>query len=354
MDFFCLFTKQTNSPHKKCPSSPTEHLKWLLFWLVVIYTHLGCLPEPKIEVKTPINPTHTLSKDYDSIHAPISIEPFVHTLEHHIPQIRTQLTQDLRLPIPKVSIYVQPSHQEMIQLAQAHHGRLPPEWAQGLAYPRLHQIYIQKGPLKQVLSTLHHEYIHIALANLPSLPLWLNEGVAVVFSEGLSWERMWTLNENANLGRLLSFNQLIRRFPYSSNQAQLAYAQSAHFVNYLIDQYGLTQFQSFLRLCGQNQSLEKASVSAFDTPFYKVEAQWKVQFKQGWSWIFFLFQESTIWAIVICLFMIRGWSVIRNKKRAIQDMIKKDHLLYERERTAIFVDEESFSSSASSFSKQKD
>ena len=185
-------------------------------------------------------------------------------------------------------------------------------------------------------------------------PLWLNEGVAVVFSEGVSWERMWTLNENANLGSLLSFSQLSRRFPYSSTQAKLAYAQSAHFVQYLINQFGLEDFQRFLYLSGQNQSVEKAAADVFQRSFYKIENQWRVQFKKGWSWLFFLLQESTIWAVVILLFILRGWTTIRKKRRLIQEMIEQDRLLYEQERNSIFVDEESFSSSSSSFYEQKD
>jgi hypothetical protein len=122
----------------------------------------------------------------------------------------------------------------------------------------------------------------------------------------------------------------------------------------LIDQFGLNAFQTFLSLSGHNQSIEKAAVHAFQTPFYKIEAQWRDQFKQGFSWLFFLVQESTIWAVVILLFIFRGWVAIRKKKYLIQEMIEQDRLLHEHERTSIFVDEESFSSSASSFSEQKD
>lgn len=308
---------------------------------ITLFSFYGCT-EPEIQLQSPIASIASQnqpesSQTFDIIHAPLSLKPLAHQLEKQIPSIRKQLVNKLGLSIPKAHIFLQPSHQKMIQLATQHHSSVPPEWAHGLAYPKKAQIYLQKAPLNQLKSTLYHEYVHIALGGVPNLPLWLNEGLSVFLSEGLSWQRSWALNESASLGTLLSFNQITHRFPYSSTQAQLAYAQSAHFISYLYSHFGDQHVQKLLQSLKKGQNFNTAFADLFEKSLYSIEDLWKKQFKLKWGWIFFILQESTIWAIVILLFIIRGFKIIFDRKKKIREMIQQDQFTYEQERTQIII-----------------
>jgi hypothetical protein len=205
-------------------------------------------------------------------------------------------------------------------LAEQQHKYTPPAWSAGLAYPHSREIYLPEVPFNQLLPLLKHELIHIALGkSRDRLPLWTNEGIAVAIGEGLSWERMWTLNEAAAQKTLISFHQLTKRFPHSGTRAHIAYAQSAHFIAYLQEVYGKDKFKKWLAALLQGQSLEQASKEHLNHEFWFIERSWRQGLEKGiFAQIALLFKMDTIWALSILLFVFFGFKKIAQRKKRLR------------------------------------
>jgi hypothetical protein len=202
------------------------------------------------------------------------------------------------------------SAREMKRAAHEAHGWAPPEWANGLAYPREGVIYLHQDAPQELARTLTHELAHLALAPQPSpsgsvgaqLPLWLNEGLAVWASEPVSFERMKTLTEARLSGRLLPFQRLMRAFPASPSHAQLAYAQSVHFVTYLADTHGAPALRRFTRALLAGTSLDEASEQAFERSFRGLEGAWRTSLTHSpWASLTLLAQEGVALALALSL-----------------------------------------------------
>ena len=261
----------------------------------------------------------------DQIHAPLRLEHLAHQLKSLLPQARAQVGEHVGLPVPAVTIYLSQNEADMKREATRRHKHHPPEWANGLAYPRQRTIYLHAAPLKELKRTLVHELVHIALGQGASLPLWINEGASVAFSEGISWERMWRLNEASIAGQLSSFHSLTRRFPMSGSVAQIAYAQSAHLVYQMGDRYGDDALRQFLKALTHGRSVDQASRQAFGLSLSEVERRWRRDMERGAMSTLSLFaQESTIWAITIFIFLVGGALKIRQRKRD-RPLLDDDH-----------------------------
>jgi len=191
--------------------------------------------------------------------------------------VEAQLGMSLSEPI---TIKLAEDVEEMKALAKQEQGWSPPEWANGLAYPHKRVIYLHRDHDRGLERTLRHELAHIAVAEL-ELPLWLNEGLAVWASERVSFERMKALAQARLTGDLIPISTLSRSFPSSPTRAQLAYAESAHFVTHLADQEGHAALHKLLRGLASGEPLARASELSFGRSLRELEGEWRAELTHG-------------------------------------------------------------------------
>ncbi len=155
-----------------------------------------------------------------------------------------QLERDLASPAPpELRVYVYPdpaAPQSGLQLA----GRT---WSGAHADPTLGVVLVAFDPDSQSFAELErslpHEITHVLLAQrlasaYPDLPAWLSEGLATLQEPAPDPAQRLALEQSAQAGTLLPIASLCSAFPVAGEQAILAYAQSASFVQYLRDVYG--------------------------------------------------------------------------------------------------------------------
>ena len=234
-----------------------------------------------------------------------------HALQPLLTEAGARVEERLGLSPPaRFEVRLLDSAREMKRAAHEAHGWAPPEWANGLAYPREGVIYLHQDAPQALARTLTHELAHLALAPRPSssgsvgtqLPLWLNEGLAVWASEPVSFERMKTLTEARLSGRLLPFQHLTRAFPVSPSHAQLAYAQSVHFVTHIADTHGAPALRRFTRALLAGASLDEASEQAFERTFERLEGAWRASLTHSrWARFTLLAQEGVALALALSL-----------------------------------------------------
>jgi hypothetical protein len=117
---------------------------------------------------------------------------------------------------------------------------------------------------------LPHEMAHIIFREFvgfdKSLPLWLDEGVAIL-AEADSSQRLMYAKEAVLKGAYIPLDKLSNMNNYASMDPYIFYSQSASVVDFLLDRYGRNNFVNFCRELRDNNSWQAALKKV-----YKIES----------------------------------------------------------------------------------
>lgn len=216
--------------------------------------------------------------------------------------------------------------EQMLAEARRLFGGRPPEWAAGLAWPRARTIllHVGIGP-GELQSTFRHEISHIALGTIGEgrrIPRWFKEGLAIRQGEGVDLERAWKLTEAATLGVLLPLEDLDRGFPASGARAGVAYAQSVHFIGYLLGTYGEAAFHQLIDGLGEGLPFEEAMTAAYAAPLWEIEADWLSSLKVRWGWLPIIFGSTSLW-VFAAIMLVMGWRRRKRQRAQRVEQLKK-------------------------------
>jgi tetratricopeptide (TPR) repeat protein len=134
-----------------------------------------------------------------------------------------------------------------------------PAWAGGAFDGRI-RVPVERGgmPPSRFEALLTHEFVHAVVAALsgPSAPAWLNEGLAGVMEPGGAAGARSVLAATAERIPLADLHQRFAQLP--PDRVPLAYAQSAHAVQRLIDLRGPAAATALLRALGDGEPFGRA------------------------------------------------------------------------------------------------
>ncbi|MHB8874926.1 MAG: peptidase MA family metallohydrolase [Myxococcaceae bacterium] len=181
-------------------------------------------------------------------------------------------------------------------------GGKVPSWASALAYPVHNVVLIEAHSLSQPdgQATLRHELSHVALGQLGGpWPRWFQEGLAV----HLTGEQRYSMTHYATLfravrqDRVFHFEDLSDRWPDHPGDVEIAYAQSAAFLGYLVEHHGPGAMSALLDAVGQGEPFETSFGKAFRTSLLLEEGAWRRELPQRYSWVPIVTGGSTLWAL---------------------------------------------------------
>ncbi len=188
----------------------------------------------------------------------------------------------LPLPTEPTQIYIYPSArdvQEALQLASFN-------WVAGHADPWLNIVLasIPAGPEQktELQRQIPHELMHIWLYNFTegingdyqALPAWLNEGLATLVERFTVTGYPALLAEAYTAESLLPVVSLCDRFPSDTSLALLAYAQSASFTRYILQNYGSSGLEKLIRFYADGLECERGIEEAFGISLAQIEQEW--------------------------------------------------------------------------------
>ncbi|MBN2045586.1 MAG: hypothetical protein JW757_11240 [Anaerolineales bacterium] len=209
-------------------------------------------------------------------------------VEDVIYQHRENFGRYLDLPYPDlIQIYIYPTvsaYQSALELSNI-------AWTAGHANPDQNTILmvIPTGFDQQldIQRQIPHEIAHIRLAsylegNSEVLPMWFNEGIASL-AESFTAPEYWQILQNAyQKDNLIPLEDLCSSFPYYSDDAALAYAESESFVSYLETRYGKAGLQALLDAYKSGQTCQNGVLVALGSNLERLEADWfQATFNQG-------------------------------------------------------------------------
>jgi hypothetical protein len=166
-----------------------------------------------------------------------------------------------------------------------------------------------------------HELMHIALNYTDAhaysnLPAWFNEGLASLAELYPNPEYQALIESAYDSGSLFPLASLCQTFPNGSQDALLAYAQSASFTQFLYDQYGNPGFNRLLAAFASGMSCERGIEEALGTDLGSLEGSWRRENFADQAWMK-TYEEFLPWIILLLVVLlgplILVLAVIRNR-----------------------------------------
>lgn len=244
-------------------------------------------------------------------------------------EIEARVSEDLGLErLGEIQVTIASTHDDFRSLQPP--GGKAQSWAAALAYPSRDRI-LMKSPRLLLGGQPHyeqiflHEVAHIALdqsargggapqgesnrnvmrtgPQAPGIPRWLHEGYAIHVAREWSPNREVLLTRAVVGGRLIPLGRLVSDFPEDKLRAQLAYAQSADLVHFLIRSYGSEAFRDFVIALGKGYRFGYASRTILGDDFHALEENWHKHLRTRYTWIPLLTSTGSLWFLASLVFL---------------------------------------------------
>lgn len=168
-------------------------------------------------------------------------------------------------------------------------GRVP-EWGAGLALPRARTVVIRTDGGGDPFQTLRHELAHLALhdAVRVRLPLWFDEGYAVLAAGELGRLEQLRLNLALAGGRVPGFRQLDRELRAGRLEAQHAYALAGTAVAYVARRHPEGSLDAIIGHLESGTGFEEAILASTGWPLSTLEEGWQRDTKRRYGLLVWL------------------------------------------------------------------
>lgn len=190
-------------------------------------------------------------------------------------------------------------------------GHRIPEWGEGAANTSQRKI-ILKSPnwviYSMDLKTLViHELTHIILAsvvNQYAIPRWLNEGIAIYYSQDASLSSGSLISKALLSGSIIPLSDIDYVLKFERSRAQLAYQESYFAVRYLVELYGEDMLKKLIHGIGNGQDQEHIFLQTLGKSFAAFERDWLLYLKKGHKWDFLQDMSIFLWICIGLLFIV--------------------------------------------------
>jgi len=256
---------------------------------------------------------------------------------------RTALTEWVGQPVlSEVRVVVARTPGEMAALAPPNAPY--PDYAAGVAYPEIGLVLLTIKPVhpnsqQDLGEVFRHELAHVALedaVNGRPIPRWFNEGFAVLASGETSFPRMRALFSATISDNLLSLGQLERSFPMQEWEAEIAYAEAADVVRFLVRREEKHRFRGLISRLRDGETMDAALLNSYGAETATLENEWRDEVARRYTFYPVLFSGSVIWAGTLGLFAL-GWRKKRLKAAATLARWEKEEAAEDEARRHVIL-----------------
>lgn len=220
--------------------------------------------------------------------------------------VKAELAGYLGQPVlSHVVVRVAPTFADMAKLAPP--DAPPPEYASGVAYNGMHFVLLSMlaprgADAVDLDEVFRHELAHVALEDAVQgkhVPVWFNEGLAIYLSNENGIPRMHTLWNATLSGTLLPLSDLDRNFPRNPAEVNIAYAESADFMRYLLRKSDRMRFAAMIDRVRDGQPFDRAIAEAYGVDLRRLEFEWRGDLEHRFSVIPVLTGGGLVWVLVM-------------------------------------------------------
>lgn len=280
-------------------------------------------PRDEMVAKDPIPelPPHYVTKDlgWMTLSYPPQASERVETLLRDANDVKAQLQSAFAQPVlDHVTVRIAPTFSDMARLAPG--DAPPPPYASGVAYHGIHLVLLTMMAPRGADATdldevFRHELAHVALENAVGgkhVPVWFNEGMAIWLSGERSSDRMGQLWHATLSDTLIPLADLDRSFPADPFEVNIAYAEAADFMRFLLRKSDRVRFAAMIERVNEGQTFDRAIADAYNDDLRRLEFQWHGDLEKRFSVVPILLGGGMLWMFVMGLFVFAWY---RRKKR---------------------------------------
>jgi len=213
-------------------------------------------------------------------------------------------------------------------------GSEPPPWSGAVAYPNLDLVILalrnhMGSPVTDLDVVLEHEISHLALRKAlggAEVPRWFSEGIAIQQSELSSIRRYWLVWLAGRSDELLSLES-IERYPDHTGQINLAYAEAADFLGFLLRREGWVGMRIAIRKLAEGKTFDEAFEFAFRDSIASLEEEWREGLRSRWKWLPLVTGTGAVWGLIVVLFLVAYAVAKRRHTRRLAEMEEEEDLL---------------------------
>jgi hypothetical protein len=261
-------------------------------------------------VKLPPRPAdfQRIERDWLTLEFPASVRDRAEGLAREAEEFRVSLSSEFGQDVLEgVLIRIARTPEQMTELAPE--DAPPPGYAAGVAYPSAHLALLAlQAPgtweAPDLVELLRHELSHLALYDAVAghhVPRWFDEGLAIHESGELPWARRVALAD-ASLGKhLLPLADLDRGFPADHYDVNIAYAESADFVSFLLRDSDRARFGSLVERVRGGAAFDRALEDAYGTDMRKLEYEWRAELSRRFGIVPALTGGGLLWVLIVGL-----------------------------------------------------
>jgi hypothetical protein len=171
--------------------------------------------------------------------------------------------------------------------------------------------------------TLSHELVHLLLGRLTRgeirVPYWFHEGMAQLLSGDRSHGGSLDLAWATAAGRLIPMENLNTDFPYETPKSPLAYAQSASFTEYVIEEhYFLDSPQALFRQMAERTDKAREILLWLGRTqnIQELEKGWRQDLGRLRNWVVLISSSTLLWIVISLLFLL-SYRLKRRRERNV-------------------------------------
>ncbi len=202
--------------------------------------------------------------------------------------VRPDLEEKLGVTLPYIPrIYIVSSQTEFDRATQ---GALP-SWSQGVSFSRGGQIILKSPAFSKNISAFNqtavHELVHLMVGQKSenNVPRWFNEGLAQLLSGEAQGKPLMPLSQALWAKSLIPLTAIEQVDRLDQSDAELAYLESFHATEFLINQYGWNTVRELLTLLGEGLSWENALFRTLEIDHAGFEAEWINSLEKSHRWL---------------------------------------------------------------------
>jgi hypothetical protein len=209
--------------------------------------------------------------------------------------------------------------------------RQPPAYADAVAFSPENVIAISLTTTRHsqvsLETVLRHELTHLVLhwvVGEARVPRWFNEGLAIVESDELAFERLKLLWPGVASGEITPLRRLDRTFPSRDFEVNRAYAESGDVVRFLTRYQGEWRVRELLHRLQRGEPFYEAMESTWGQSVPELEHAWHLDLQRRFSVMPTVTAGMTLWVAVGVMAVLAYVKRRRDIRRRIAAMPDED------------------------------
>jgi hypothetical protein len=201
-----------------------------------------------------------------------------------------------------------------------------PAWVEAFATPALKRMIIKSprwASQDQSFSVdLIHELLHLLVyqdTKGKSIPRWLDEGLAIFYSNEQHWKSATALSKAIITHSLIPLDSIDHVLSFQRVKADLAYQESYSATQYILQYYDIEAIRTILNGIRDNQDINGIFLNATGSTFADLEQEWRRYIIKRYKWYWLSDLDDFIWIFLVILFIIAILFIRHRNKKIMQN-----------------------------------